>query len=356
MRNRTVHVLKWGNLLLILITLLCYASPYVNPQHIWYFALLGLAYPVLLIANAAFSLFWLAIKNRYFLFSAFCILLGIGHLNGLIGIKGLFLQVAPPEGEALKVVSFNCGNIITRGSFRRAKPEVWHDGIAAMEADIICLQEFPTKYSHRRYFQPYLEAFEKFPYSNDPNKKNRELAIFSKHPIVEFQVEEFENSINGYSLTDVDWDGQIIRVINVHLQSIAISATVDRIAEDGKIQKKDTWRSIKKILRRFRNGVKERAAQSELIAGHIRNSPYPVIVCGDFNDVPQSYAYRQMARGLQDSFQKAGTGWGSTYAGKIPLLRIDYILASPFFGVCQAGVIRDNPTSDHHAVWAILSR
>jgi endonuclease/exonuclease/phosphatase (EEP) superfamily protein YafD len=52
----------------------------------------------------------------------------------------------------------------------------------------------------------------------------------------------------------------------------------------------------------------------------------PIIMCGDFNDTPMSFTYRQMQKaGFVDSFTKVGRGIKPTYAGKLPLMRIDYI-------------------------------
>jgi endonuclease/exonuclease/phosphatase family metal-dependent hydrolase len=71
-----------------------------------------------------------------------------------------------------------------------------------------------------------------------------------------------------------------------------------------------------------------RARQAEILREHIAASPHPVIVCGDFNDTPLSYSYRLMSKGLKDSFMEKGWGLGTTYAGALPALRIDYILCS----------------------------
>ncbi len=71
-----------------------------------------------------------------------------------------------------------------------------------------------------------------------------------------------------------------------------------------------------------------RAEQSEMIANYIKDSPYPVVVMGDYNDTPQSYAYRKIKKGMHDAFKVAGRGFGNTYAGELPSLRIDYIMYS----------------------------
>ena len=57
----------------------------------------------------------------------------------------------------------------------------------------------------------------------------------------------------------------------------------------------------------------------------VGRSPYPVIVCGDFNDIANSYTCQTAFEGLDDAFVRSGCGIGNTYNGKLPPLRIDYI-------------------------------
>lgn len=71
-----------------------------------------------------------------------------------------------------------------------------------------------------------------------------------------------------------------------------------------------------------------RAEQADLIAKHIKNCNYPVILCGDFNDVPMSYTYHTIANSLTDAFRKSGNGVGATYTGTYMPFRIDFILYS----------------------------
>ena len=68
-----------------------------------------------------------------------------------------------------------------------------------------------------------------------------------------------------------------------------------------------------------------RANESKKIKEHINSSPFPVIVCGDFNDTPISYTYSTLKENLSDAFKESGIGIGNSYVG-IPSLRIDYIL------------------------------
>ena len=96
-------------------------------------------------------------------------------------------------------------------------------------------------------------------------------------------------------------------------------------------------RSYKKVIKegffritsRLKKSFIKRAIEVDVIKEHMNKSPFPIIICGDFNDTPNSYAYKKISHGLKDSFLEQGIGIGSTFLGKIPFLRIDYILHSP---------------------------
>ncbi|MEM8906288.1 MAG: endonuclease/exonuclease/phosphatase family protein, partial [Bacteroidota bacterium] len=92
-----------------------------------------------------------------------------------------------------------------------------------------------------------------------------------------------------------------------------------------------------------------RAQQAHLVAEHVRNSPYPVMICGDFNETPLSYVYRILSAPLQDAFKQKGSGLGTTYAGKIPALRIDYILADRRLKILDHQILYKS-YSDHYPV------
>jgi endonuclease/exonuclease/phosphatase family metal-dependent hydrolase len=82
-------------------------------------------------------------------------------------------------------------------------------------------------------------------------------------------------------------------------------------------------------------------------------SPYPVIVCGDFNDVPNSYAYRTIGKGLQNAFTEKGRGIGRTFTGISPTLRIDNIFVAENFEVKQFLRLRQQ-LSDHFPIFTDL--
>jgi endonuclease/exonuclease/phosphatase family metal-dependent hydrolase len=82
---------------------------------------------------------------------------------------------------------------------------------------------------------------------------------------------------------------------------------------------------------KFKAAFQMRAEQVREIRSHINASPYAVIVCGDFNDTPISYAYQQLRGNLKDAFVSSGSGIGRTYIGKLPSFRIDNVFHSEEF-------------------------
>ena len=184
-------------------------------------------------------------------------------------------------------------------------------------------------------------------------ENKRALAIFSRYPIQEIETKYFGNKSNGFQSVDLQLDGQKVRLLNIHLQTNAISVMADKVASEGNLQEKETWLNIRGIMGRYRRSARKRATQAKEIAGHINQSPYPTLVCGDFNDVPQSYTYYTVSSGLQDAFKRKGRGLGITYAGKIPGLRIDYILANHQFKILDHRIL-DSNFSDHYPVKSVV--
>jgi endonuclease/exonuclease/phosphatase family metal-dependent hydrolase len=109
----------------------------------------------------------------------------------------------------------------------------------------------------------------------------------------------------------------------------------------------------KTLISKLRKGYKYRYSQAQIVRGQIEQSPYPVILTGDFNDVPNSNTYFTISKNMQDAFLKKGSFIGRTFRFISPTLRIDYILADKSFEVNQVRVIHV-PYSDHYPVEADL--
>ena len=90
-----------------------------------------------------------------------------------------------------------------------------------------------------------------------------------------------------------------------------------------------------RIALKLARGYQFRSQQVEIVRNQLDSSTYPVIICGDFNDVPNSYTYFRIKGDRKDAFTQAGRGIGRTFWNIAPTLRIDYIMTDKRFEVEQ---------------------
>jgi endonuclease/exonuclease/phosphatase family metal-dependent hydrolase len=85
------------------------------------------------------------------------------------------------------------------------------------------------------------------------------------------------------------------------------------------------------MVSKMNRAYAKRAEQAKVLAQLIADSPYRTIAAGDLNDIPVSFAYRQISKNMNDSFRRRGFGLGTSYSGVYPSFRIDYIFFSDGF-------------------------
>ena len=357
MKKFIYRILRYVNYALILSLLLSYLSVYVSPGKFWFLAFFGLSYPFLLLSNLIFIVFWIIKKKKFFIIPLIAILLGWNYLSSLVQIKFKGNRdVKEITHKPLTVLSYNVRlfNVYQWNEKEDAADQIFKF-INNEDPDIICFQEFYTKnkggitenhitqHLNKKYFIHIDYTFES-PYSNYG------IATYSKYPIINRGAVKFDNSLNASIYTDILFGKDTIRVFNNHLQSIRFNKDNYTFISNSKTLNEDErMREIKDISFRLRDAFIKRASQAEIISTHIKNSPYPVLVCGDFNDAPVSYTYHTMKKGLTDSFIEAGSGIGNTYVGKFPSFRIDFILHSKELE-CSYFDIPKIELSDHYPV------
>lgn len=196
--------------------------------------------------------------------------------------------------------------------------------IVEQNADILCMPEFNSeqKFSTFRTVKYFRDAGYRY-YNFLDKKKNANstfigLAIFSKFPIIKHREEAFEQQ-NGLMYVDVVIQKDTVRIIGVHLYSMSLQlkTLVSQKKFDGvKRETRSTLSSMKK-------GFSARVREVRIMEDWIKESPYPVIVCGDFNETPYSYFYGRTRALLKNAFEEKGEGFGFTY-NRIPwFIRID---------------------------------
>ena len=358
-KSRTDKLVLFLNLGAILALLLSYAAAHFSPTTMGYLVLFGLAYPFVLLLNVAFIIYWLFKRPRFGIFSGLFILLGIGHLTDFFQIS--FSKSADKTASHLKVLTYNVHvfDVFDKKEGPQTR-DAFFDLLNREQADVLCFQEF--FHSEKKKFFPTKDTILKFL----PNVHFHErythalggqqyfgVALFSKYPIVRKGYVPFSSDANNFCIyADLVVDGDTVRVYNGHLQSIRLKPE-DYDLANGKTEQSEIDDASKRIARRLKSAFVKRQEQVDRITTSIKASPYPVILCGDFNDPPVSYTYETLTDILSDSFVECGNGIGNTYIGAFPSFRIDYILHSESLKAIDYRTLEEE-LSDHHAITATL--
>ncbi|MEI9954836.1 MAG: endonuclease/exonuclease/phosphatase family protein [Ferruginibacter sp.] len=347
----------------VLFLLGCYGGLF-NPTYWWPLGFLTLAAFYLLITLFLFIIFWIFIKAKWSLISIITILIAYKPISNIIPFR--FSQVFAKEKAAgnLRIMTWNVEHfdILEHKTHPERKQEML-DLVKDYQPDIACFEEMVASDSISsaiNYIPAMMEQMQMAYYNYSYNRKvdfdgNHHFGIitFSKYPIINKQTVSFYpydyNSIFQY--TDIVKDADTFRVFTIHLQSLKFSATNLKFIDNPEMKSEEDVAESKNLIYKLKIGFLKRKLQSERIKEEMDKSPYPVIVCGDFNDVPNSYAYTTIGKGLKNAFEEKGTGIGRTFTGISPTLRIDNIFVDKKFDV--TGYIRiKKKLSDHFPVFA----
>ena len=85
-RTFTKRVCIFLNILIAGLFLMACANGYLHPSKWWFFSLLGLGFPVLLLFLLGFLIFWIVLKSKWAVLSAFCLLLGFSNIRVFLGL------------------------------------------------------------------------------------------------------------------------------------------------------------------------------------------------------------------------------------------------------------------------------
>ena len=335
LKKYSKNILIIANLAVSILLLLSYLSIYISPVDYSVFAFLGLIYPYLLVINILFIMIWLVSRSWLFAISAVSILIGLKNLNSFVQINHESEQTAKIR-KNIKVLSYNVRVFnLWKWSSDNDIPNRTFSYIKRQRPDIVCLQEFFSKQSKGKNAKDSLLKKSTLKYAHvsftkiDNKTYNYGIATFSAFPIVNKGNVKINKNDNFCIYSDVKIGNDTLRIVNVHLESIHLGYDDYQLIENIESRDSIDVRGLKNIVKKLRKGYRKRALQSERIANFILESPYEIILCGDFNDTPVSYAYNTLNTKLRDSFRESGNGIGSTYINKYSAFRIDYILHSP---------------------------
>jgi endonuclease/exonuclease/phosphatase family metal-dependent hydrolase len=315
------QILLFSHITVVILLLCTLGNAWIPPNFVGNLNLLSLGFPYLISLHIIFTFIWIFKRKKV----------------AIAFVLGTFLFYNPirrwvnftPKNENvksirdIKVLTFN----VKYGDFGWDKVKKY---IKDQNADIILVQERDTNRALRQDLVKYPSVILK-----------------TKHKILR-QEELITDKSRGNSFyADVDINGKIVRIVNVYLEPFRLHKSMLQFDGFGKEGGKITT-----LLSHMIPTFKAHEDQIKKIRKVIDLSPYPVILAGDFNSVPNSYEYYNLGKDLQDAFLVAGNGSSSSFHDyKVPL-RIDYIFSSKSIIPLSYKVDNSVQLSDHYPVIA----
>ena len=301
-------------------------SVFISPDIIPYSGLIGLLFPFLLVINVFFLVFRIFDKKVYFFISLIALLLSYYRIKDSYAFRNK--KVVSASINPIKIMSYNVRMFDLYNWTGQNSGDSMLSIIKNENADVICLQEF---YSRKGFdFQNKIINFlriKNYIISSKNMTGYSGNAVFSKYPVISSGFVDVGESKQKCIYADIVKKRDTVRIYSIHLASIHLDDNDYKFMKNiNKNGKDKNIEGVKGIGTKLLDAYKIRAREVETLVPHIEASPYPVIVCGDFNDTPVSYTYRSIKGNLKDAFLESGIGIGHTYAKGLPLFRIDYIL------------------------------
>ncbi|MBO5799552.1 MAG: endonuclease/exonuclease/phosphatase family protein [Paludibacteraceae bacterium] len=341
------------NVILVVCMALASFSDRVRPTDSLVVSELGLGFPILLVLSVLFMLFWLARLKWSFLISLFGIILSFNCC-----VKTLaFNKEKDDKDRSFKLMTYNVHLFNFYTELSRNEIVKY---LSESDADVLCLQEFGystnEKSKHLKEKEIFAELKKKYPYYHIDVARIKNgsygVAILSRYPILNKGKVEYISQYNSSLYADVEIKGKIIRIYNCHLESNKLTENDKNLVKNfGKEMSTEKMNEVVSHLsKKLSDAYVLRERQADRIASEVPVSPHPVIVCGDFNDVPVSYAYSKIkGDDLNDAFVDAGFGYCYTFRENMFWFRIDHVLYDKTMEVLSYKV-GDLKASDHYPV------
>ena len=184
--------------------------------------------------------------------------------------------------------------------------------------------------------------------------------MFSRLPITYVKKIDQQKLLVEMMLND-----RLFRVCCIHMDSYAFDGTdleeIEKLRHgkveninDSTLRKHRTLDKVKETI------LKHESEWQEKLKPVITESTVPVLLAGDFNDIPSSWLYAQVSEHLDDTYRDKGFGMCHTYRGGsehwlpfghnwLPQFRIDMVFHSKEFRTLSYKRLKTS-LSDHYPV------
>lgn len=342
------------NMAVALLLLLSTLARAVPPSRLLLPSLLSYAFFPLLLVNVLFVLLWLMAGSKWFLLSVLMIVTRAGFVP-------LYVQfgsaAAPEAGDTLRVMTFNLHGCYGPSfvSDMDSRPERIDSNAAELlriidreQPDVLNLQEFTPRANHtaladslaaRRYLHSVCAR---------PGLARQNTVVFSRCRLLE---PVYMDSMELVAVDVVKGD-DTVRLMNLHLESYRLD---ERDYELLSATRRGAMPadSIRGTLYKLKRACLVHEQEWHCVERHLAASPHPCIVAGDFNDTPAGFFYQSAKKYLEDAYCECGKGFSTTYHGKFPAYRIDYLLYSPQLKALSYKRVKSD-ISDHYPLIVTL--
>lgn len=350
LKTITLQMVAGANVVTALVMLLVGYSDRVNPAEHPMVACVGLAYPVFIVLNCCFLLFFAIFKWRYVVVPVFAFAVSYFPTRNYCPLN---ISADIPMG-AIKVLSYNVHHF-GADQLPDDSPNPIVDYIIGNDADIVCLQEAFMRPRERERLCKVYEYCDTAVASG----VGECLALFSHYPIIDKQRIDYASKGNMSVAYRLKINGDTVVVVNNHFETSGLSLA-DR-AEfrqmvKGKVERSEMKAESKQLVVKLAESAKIRAPQAEAVAEYVRKAGDNVILCGDFNDSPISYTHHTIAKELTDCYVATGNGPGISYHHNAIYVRIDNIFCSEKWKPYGCKVDRSIGFSDHYPIYCWLEK
>ncbi len=345
--------------LLILSMVLSLSAASISPSYFVFPAFFALGFPLIWLVLTIFLPFY---YRRRILFR---LLLVVWLLSLPVMLKH-FLTGSPNADQKqnnYKILTYNVQGFtnINFGSSKAQRKIKIVDFVNEQNPDVLCMQEYllkqalPVQYPNEITYEIRLPEKVFSYYSTSIYGSVYCLKIASKYPVIDHGSIYSPQSESFAMYADIQFPEGVIRVYNLHLESVKLlkEKKLLRPGQDSGFLS-NFITNIKGVYRKLRKSYPMRAAQVKRVRESVLSSPYPVVIAGDFNDTPASYAYGTLSEGFQDAAVCKGQGMSGTFAESPFPIRIDHILFDKRLSVESYSSFR-KPYSDHYPVMAGFS-